>query len=79
MCYGIQSDAEGKKMMMEKASTLNFGSLSKGIRESEMFRPDERNADAEALICLNCPLPECKKNVCQRYNEEVKKIKEQDK
>ncbi len=47
-------------------------------RESEMFRPDERNASAEALICLNCTLPEnkCKPLNCQRYKEEIKKIKE---
>ena len=64
--------------MQDKASTLNFGSLSKGMRESEMFRPDERNASPEALICLKCTLPEknCKKNICQRYQEQMKKIKE---
>ena len=64
-------------MMHDKASTLNFSSLSKGIRESEMFRPDERNANAEALICLKCPLPanKCKPSTCKRYKEEMGKLK----
>ena len=66
-------------MMTEKASTLNFGSLSKGMRESEMFVPTGRDVDPEALICLACTLPanNCNKNVCQRYIEGMKKIKEQ--
>jgi hypothetical protein len=64
-------------MKTEKASTLNFDSkFSKGERASELYVPDERFASAEALICLNCPLPECKKTVCKRFDEEVKKIKE---
>lgn len=29
---------------------------------------------AEIDICLNCPLPECKKDKCDRFREEVKKI-----
>lgn len=64
----------------EKASTLKYNdALSKGERASEMFRPDERNANPVALICLKCPLPanKCKPNTCQRYKEEMKKIKEQ--
>lgn len=78
MCYGIQSDEEGEKMSFknEKATTLKHDSIfSTSEKTSEMFRPDKKNASAEALICLECPLPECKKNVCQRYKEEAKKIK----
>ena len=29
---------------------------------------------AEIDICLNCPLPDCKKDRCARFVEEVKKI-----
>lgn len=29
---------------------------------------------AEIDICLNCPLPDCKKDRCARFAEEVKKI-----
>ena len=28
----------------------------------------------EIDICLNCPLPDCKKDKCERFREEVKKI-----
>lgn len=28
----------------------------------------------EIDICLNCPLPDCKKDRCARFAEEVKKI-----
>lgn len=66
-----------------RPARLNFSNplFTKGERASEMFVPNERNASAEALICLNCPLPanKCKPNVCQRYKEEMKKIKEQHK
>lgn len=56
---------------------LDFSNhLTKGTRESEMFRPDEKNASPEALICLKCPLPECNKIKCKRFDEELKKIKE---
>jgi hypothetical protein len=62
----------------EKPSTIRFGGVyASGQRESEMFRPNERNASAEALICLQCPLPDCNKLVCKRYNEEARKIREQ--
>lgn len=52
--------------------------VKRGTQESEMFRPDERKASAEALICLNCPLPaeKCRPSRCKRYDEEMKKIKE---
>lgn len=63
-------------MMETKASSLKFSSqVTKGERASDMYRPDERNADAEALICLNCPLPECNRIKCERFDEEVKKLK----
>lgn len=61
------------------SNNLKCGGLfSKGERASEQFVPTGRDVDPEALICLECPLPECKKLVCKRYNEEMKKIKEQD-
>ena len=28
----------------------------------------------EINICLNCPLPECKRQKCTRFDEEVKKV-----
>lgn len=75
---GCTGDREMKKE--SRPSTLRFGGFfSKGEQDDEIFRPDERQADAEALICLNCPLPDCKKNVCERFKEEMKKIKEQNK
>lgn len=58
---------------------LDFSNhLTKGTRESEMFVPNEKNASAEALVCLNCPLPaeKCRPSRCKRYEEEMKKIKE---
>lgn len=61
----------------EKSPSLKLTSQFMKRNRSERYRPDERNASPEALICLNCPLPECKKLVCERFNEEVKKIKEQ--
>ena len=67
-------------MMTEKASTLNYGGLFKNRdRASEMFVHTGRDVDPEALICLDCTLPanNCNKNVCQRYIEGMKKIKEQ--
>ncbi|MFQ9424796.1 MAG: hypothetical protein ACLSTV_02480 [Coriobacteriales bacterium] len=30
---------------------------------------------AEAEICLNCPLKECKKSECERFKEEKRKLK----
>lgn len=30
----------------------------------------------EAKICIECPLPECKKLNCERFREEKKKLKE---
>ena len=63
----------------EKPSTIRFGGIyMSGERESEIFRVDERNADPEALICLNCNLPanKCKPLNCQRYKDEMRKIKE---
>ena len=64
--------------MQDKTSTLKFGGIcSKGERASDIFQPNERNASAEALICLNCPLPanQCKPNVCKRDKEEMKKLR----
>jgi hypothetical protein len=61
----------------EKTATLIFGSIfAKTERASELYVPNERNASAEALICLNCPLPDCDKKVCKRYKEEKRKLKE---
>ena len=64
--------------MTDKISPLRFGSIcTKSERTDKMFRPDERKASPEALICLKCPLPvkECKPDVCKRYKEEKLKIK----
>lgn len=62
--------------MESKATSLKFSMrFTKGGRTSDSYRPDERNADAEARICLECPLPDCKKNVCKRYNEAKLKLK----
>lgn len=65
-------------MMEYKPSVLNYGGIfSKGERASELYKPTGRNADAEALICLECPLPanQCKPNVCKRYKDEMKKLR----
>lgn len=61
----------------EKTSHLNHkNSPIKGERVSEPFRPNERLASAEALICLKCPLPAnaCKPSICKRYKEEKLKV-----
>ena len=59
-----------------KGNNLKFGGIfSKGERASELYKP--KNASAEALICLDCPLPaeKCKPNVCQRYKDEITKLR----
>lgn len=63
-------------MMQDKARMLKFDSrFTKCGRASDCFVPDERKADAVAKICLNCPLPECNKFKCKRFDEELKKLK----
>lgn len=67
-------------MKTEKASSLRFGGIIKNRNHSsEMYRPDELRASEEAWICLNCPLPECNKVSCKRYEEEFAKIKQEEK
>ena len=62
--------------MESKATSLKFSMrFTKGGRTSDGYRPDERNSDAEARICLTCPLPECNKYHCKRYKEEKLKLK----
>ena len=64
-------------MRTDKASTLRFGGLFKAkTKASEVYRPNELRSSAEAWICLNCPLPECNKSKCMRYEEEFEKIKQ---
>ena len=63
-------------MKTEKVSTLRFGGLfTAKPKATEMYRPNELKASAEAWICLNCPLPECNKVKCTRYETEIKNIK----
>ena len=64
-------------MRTEQATRLTFKSQFSKTSHDESFRPDERHASAEALICLNCTLPEnkCKPLSCQRYKDERMKIK----
>lgn len=64
--------------MKKKPNALRFGGLfSKGERASDVYKPTNRNASAEALICLTCPLPaeKCNLNCCKRYKEEMLKLK----
>ena len=65
-------------MLEDRVSKLNYGKMTKRTKESETFRPDEKNADPKALICLKCNLPgnSCNRNVCKRYSEEIKSLKE---
>ena len=58
-----------------KAAKLRrTGVYSKAERDSDYVPV---NPSAEARICLNCPLPECKPDTCKRVREERKKLKEQ--
>ena len=67
-------------MRTDKASTLRFGGLFKAkTKTSEVYRPNDLKASAEAWICLSCPLPECNKVSCKRYEEEFAKIKQEEK
>lgn len=36
------------------------------------------SAEQEREICLNGPLPECEKFVCERFKQEVRRIKAND-
>ena len=63
-----------KEMSMnpDKISPLRFsGIYHKHADLYGLYVPDERNADAEAKICLNCPNTSCKGS-CKRYKEEHK-------
>lgn len=51
------------RVMTTMRHTRGFG--------SEHYTP---TPTAEIDICLNCPLPDCKKDRCARFREEVKKI-----
>lgn len=42
-------------------------------RAMSVYRP--RNISEEARICLECPLPSCKKRDCERYKAEKKKLR----
>lgn len=42
-------------------------------RAISLYRP--KNISDEARICLECPLPSCKKRDCARYKEEKKKLR----
>ena len=42
-------------------------------RAISLYRP--RNISEEARICLECPLPSCKKRDCERYKAEKKKLR----
>ena len=42
-------------------------------RAISLYRP--RNISEEARICLECPLPSCKKRDCAGYKEEKKKLR----
>ena len=82
MRYGIQPYAEVWEMRQDKfpevGSNLRWvGIFAKNERASEIYKPARRNASAEALICLDCPLPakKCKPGVCQRYKDELKKLR----
>lgn len=64
---------------MERATNLDFSKSFTKTRESDFFRPNENNADPVARICLDCQLPEdaCNKQVCKRFEEERKRVKEE--
>lgn len=42
-------------------------------RALSVYRP--RDISEEARICLECPLPTCKKMSCERYKTEKKKLR----
>lgn len=42
-------------------------------RAISLYRP--RDISEEARICLECPLPSCKKMSCERYKAEKKKLR----
>lgn len=44
-------------------------------RAISLYRP--RDISEEARICLECPLPSCKKRDCERYKAEKKKLRRQ--
>lgn len=39
----------------------------------EHFKPTKPNA--EASICLKCPFPDCNVSKCERFKEEMRKLK----
>ena len=50
----------------------------KPCRERTGYESERRiiPEDEEVLICLNCPLPECKNTYqCKRFNEECSRIR----
>jgi hypothetical protein len=61
--------------MKDIAPTLKHNTtFTKGIRSSDAYVPV--HPSDEALICLNCDKKKCKPTTCQRYKQEVKKIKD---
>ena len=62
-----------EKFGIPRQSGRSPSSIGKIVFEKEFNRG---TPSAEANICLSCPLPECKKSVCKRFNEEKRKIKE---
>ena len=62
---------------MERATNLDFSKSFTKQRESDFFRPNEKNADPVARICLDCQLPEdaCNKQFCKRFEEERKGLR----
>ena len=54
---------------MERKNIININR----VRASEFYKPTKPSA--EAMICLTCPLKECKTR-CERYIEEKKKLRE---
>ena len=45
-------------------------------RASSLYTPVQPNKKSQ--ICLNCPMPKCKSNRCNRYVNELKKLREEE-
>ena len=45
-------------------------------RASDLYTPVKPSKESQ--ICLNCPIPKCKPNRCERYSDELKKLRKED-
>ena len=45
-------------------------------RASGLYTPVKPSKESQ--ICLNCSIPKCKPNRCERYSDELKKLRKED-